>query len=101
MTGVGSAAYVRVVEGVTFDHNDDVTPPRDYCRGPRPLECAFCYAPRWNDESVTWFPLYGPDRKPYCRWACAPYVQARGRIRRNGGLEVWAALHDKDVEWFA
>lgn len=66
-----------------------------------PLECAFCYAPRWNDESVTWWPLYGPNRLPYCRWTCAPYIQAEKKIKRNGGLEVWAALHNQDVEWFA
>lgn len=88
-------------EDVTLDENGDVTPPRDYYDGPRPLTCSFCYTPRWNDESVTWWPLYGPNRLPYCSRTCAPYVQATTRIRRNGSLEVWAALQNKDLEWFA
>jgi hypothetical protein len=91
---------VTAVE-VLLDAGGNVTPPRDYYVGTPPLECGFCWAPRWNDESVTWLPLYGPDRVPYCANTCAPYVGSRTPIKRNGGLEVWAALHDKDEDWFA
>lgn len=62
-----------------------------------PLDCALCYAPRWNDHTVRWLPLRGPDRLPYCADTCASYIGAPSR----GDLEVWAAMHDKDAEWFA
>lgn len=39
-----------------------------------PLTCAYCHAPRWNDESVNWLPLRGDHRLPYCAGTCAVWV---------------------------
>lgn len=41
---------------------------------PPPLQCARCGASRWNDESVTWLPLRGLYRHPYCSFFCAHVV---------------------------
>lgn len=42
--------------------------------GKKPLECGFCGAKRWNDESVNWIPLRGEYRKPYCANTCTRWV---------------------------
>lgn len=37
---------------------------------PAPLTCALCGSNRWNDETVSWLPLHGDDRRPYCAGDC-------------------------------
>lgn len=39
-----------------------------------PLECSYCFAERWNDETVVWLPLRGGERRPYCANTCGRYV---------------------------
>lgn len=39
-----------------------------------PLTCGYCGTAKWNDESVTWLPLAGDYRRPYCADTCARYV---------------------------
>ncbi len=39
----------------------------------RPLRCAECGAPRWNDTSIRWLPEGGGEfRQPYCAATCSP-----------------------------